>query len=450
MTDISPDPLSPRPASPLIRLRTLILLRWWAIVGQASALIIADRVYRLDLELGLCFLVIGVSVVSNLVAGFVFSETKRLSEDDTLLVVLFDMLQLALLLYLTGGMNNPFSILIVGPVTVSASALSGRATLFLGVTAIIIVTLLMQFHLPLRTEGGVVLMVPDVFRFGNWVAIVIAVVFLGVYSRRIVQEMRAMSDALQATQMALAREQKLTDLGGVVAAAAHELGTPLATIKLTSAELAEELEDRPELREDALLIRAQADRCRDILRSMGRAGKDDLHLRRAPLTALVEEAAEPHVGRGKDIRFDHGGATDPMTQPTVLRRPEIIHGLRNLVQNAVDFARETVAIETRWTEDRITLRIMDDGRGFPPDMIGRIGEPFIRRRATAPDPRRPGYEGMGLGLFIAKTLLERSGADLTFANGAETVGALVEVSWPRAVLEVSAPPGLGENRPIAD
>jgi two-component system sensor histidine kinase RegB len=364
--------------------------------------------------------------------------------------VLFDMLQLALLLYLTGGMNNPFSILIVGPVTVSASALSGRATLFLGVTAIIIVTLLMQFYLPLRTDEGFVLMVPDVFRFGNWVAIVIAVVFLGVYSRRVVQEMRAMSDALQATQMALAREQKLTDLGGVVAAAAHELGTPLATIKLTSAELAGELEDRPDLREDALLIRAQADRCRDILRSMGRAGKDDLHLRRAPLTALVEEAAEPHIGRGKTIRFDHGGPADPMTQPTVLRRPEIIHGLRNLVQNAVDFARETVAIETRWTEERITLRIIDDGRGFPPDMIGRIGEPFIRRRATAPDPRRPGYEGMGLGLFIAKTLLERSGADLTFANGASAVGALVEVSWPRAVLEASIPPGLGENRPIAD
>jgi two-component system sensor histidine kinase RegB len=214
--------------------------------------------------------------------------------------------------------------------------------------------------------------------------------------------------------------------------------------------LAEELEDRPDLREDALLIRAQADRCRDILRSMGRAGKDDLHLRRAPLTALVEEAAEPHIGRGKTIRFDHGGPADPMTQPTVLRRPEIIHGLRNLVQNAVDFARETVAIETRWTEERITLRIIDDGRGFPPDMIGRIGEPFIRRRATAPDPRRPGYEGMGLGLFIAKTLLERSGADLTFANGASAVGALVEVSWPRAVLEASIPPGLGENRPIAD
>ncbi len=459
MTDTASGLFKARNRGNWIRLRTLVLLRWWAIVGQASALIIADRVYHLDLEMGLCFLVIGVSVASNLVAAFVFAENKRLSEQDTFLVVLFDMLQLGLLLYLTGGMHNPFTILIVGPVTVSASALSGRSTAFLGMMAIVIVTLLMQFYLPLRTEDGFVLRVPDVFRFGSWVAIVIAVLFLGVYSRWIVQEMRAMSDALQATQMALAREQKLTDLGGVVAAAAHELGTPLATIKLTSAELAEELEDHPELRDDALLIREQADRCRDILRSMGRAGKDDLHLRRAPLTALVEEAAEPHVDRGKHIHFDHAaGGADLLDQPTVLRRPEVIHGLRNLIQNAVDFARANVWVESRWGDNTITLRIMDDGRGYPADMLGRIGDPFIRRRAPVTDPRRPEYEGMGLGLFIAKTLLERSGADLTFANGADTTGAealdaarcgaLVEVTWPRKAFEVPDTAALGENQPI--
>ncbi|MEI4233453.1 sensor histidine kinase RegB [Roseovarius sp. D22-M7] len=434
-----------------IRLRTLVLLRWWAIIGQASALMVADRVYGLDLEMGLCFLVIGVSVTSNIAAGFIFAENKRLSEQDTFLVVLFDMLQLGLLLYLTGGLNNPFSILIVGPVTVSASALSGRSTAFLGVMAIVMVTLMMQFYLPLRTEDGRVLQVPDVFRFGTWVAIVIAVSFLGVYARWIVQEMRAMSDALQATQMALAREQKLTDLGGVVAAAAHELGSPLATIKLTSAELAEDLDDRPDLRDDALLIREQADRCRDILNSMGRAGKDDLHLRRTPLDALLHEAAEPHVDRGKHIRFEHAdGGADSGAHPTVLRRPEIIHGLRNLIQNAVDFACETVWIESRWTERAIILRIMDDGHGFPSDMLGRIGDPFIRRRAPAADPRRPDYEGMGLGLFIAKALLERSGADLTFANGADSVrtGAVVEVVWPRSALEVQGGPALGENQPF--
>ncbi|MDM8165958.1 sensor histidine kinase RegB [Roseovarius sp.] len=444
-----------------IRLRTLVLLRWWAIMGQISALIVAQRLYNLELEIGLCYLAIGASVISNLVAGFVFPENKRLTESQTLLVVLFDMLQLALMLYLTGGLHNPFSILIVGPVTVSASALSSRSTIFLGVMSILIVSLLIPFHLPLRTADGFFLRVPQIFLFGNWFAIVIAVIFLGVYSRWIVSEMRAMAEALQATQMALAREQKLTDLGGVVAAAAHELGTPLATIKLASSELAEELADTPDLRDDALLIREQADRCRDILRSMGRAGKDDLHLRRAPLSAVVEEAADPHIDRGKSIHFEHAPAEGSRAlQPEILRRPEVIHGLRNLVQNAVDFARADVWVESRWSDDEITVRIMDDGRGYPPHLLGRIGDPLMRRRGGGRDPRRPEYEGMGLGLFIAKTLLERSGADLSFANGTESfrhrldraqrTGAVVEVRWPRAAIASGTGPGmpLGENQPI--
>ncbi|WP_371224836.1 sensor histidine kinase RegB [Roseovarius sp. 2305UL8-3] len=445
-----------------IRLRTLILLRWWAIIGQISALVIAQRLYDLTLDVGLCYLVIGVSVITNLVASFIYPENKRLTERETLMIVLYDMLQLGLMLYLTGGMNNPFSVLIVGPVIVSASAVSPRSTLLLGLITIAIATALTQYYMPLRTAEGFILRVPTVFLFGNWVAIVIAVIFLGVYSRWIVTEINAMSNALQATQMALAREQKLTDLGGVVAAAAHELGTPLATIKLTSSELAEELEDHEDLREDALLIREQADRCRDILQSMGRAGKDDLHMREVPLTALIEEAADPHLERGKTIHFDHGVESGSLqSQPSVLRQAEVIHGLRNLIQNAVDFSDKNVWVESTWDADTIDVRIMDDGLGYPANLLGRIGEPFVRRRGHYNDPRRPEYEGMGLGLFIAKTLLERSGAELSFANGSdsfatitshsERTGAFVEVTWPRAVLENTdhtARRALGENRQI--
>ena len=461
MTDVTTGRSAARKGN-WIRLRTLVLLRWWAIIGQVSALVVAQRVYDLDLAMGLCYLVVGVAVISNLVAAFIFPETKRLSERGTFMVVLFDMLQLGLLLYLTGGLHNPFSILIVGPVTVSASAISSRSTTVLGLVAIIVVSALSVFHLPLRTEQGMILRMPEIFLFGNWLAIVIAVVFLGVYSRWIVTEMNAMSEALQATQMALAREQKLTDLGGVVAAAAHELGSPLATIKLTSSELAEDLSDRPELRDDAVLIREQADRCRDILRSMGRAGKDDTHLHRVPLSAVVEEAADPHGDRGKDVRFTHAAMEGSTAgQPTIPRRPEIIHGLRNLVQNAVDFARSRVWIESSWSDQAVSIRITDDGHGYPPQVLGRIGDPFMRRRAATAEAR-PEYEGMGLGLFIAKTLLERTGADLSFANGEETArtqrhrtqrtGAIVEVTWPRTTLETDAGPGrpaVEENRPVA-
>lgn len=446
-----------------VRLRTIMLLRWAAIAGQLAALFVANQAYQLDLEYALCLLVVGVSVIGNLIATFVFPENKRLSETENLLMVVFDLLQLTLLLYLTGGLNNPFSVLILGPVIISANVLSVRSALIIGVLAIVSATLLTNFYLPLRTQTGAVLGVPDIFIFGNWVSIVIAVVFLSIYARRVTVEMHTMSDALQATQMALSREQKLTDLGGVVAAAAHELGTPLATIKLASAELIGELSDRPDLAEDARLIRDQADRCRDILRSMGQAGKDDLHMRTAPLTAVIRDAAEPHVARGKIIHFDDGLLPeDRPDQPHIQRRPEIIHGIRNLVQNGVDFAHSTVWVESDWDADTITLRIMDDGRGYPPHLLGRIGDPFMRRRrGPADNAQRPEYEGMGLGVFIAKTLLERTGAELSFANGRdpfltqgenpERCGAIVEVVWPRAKIEATDQdrPKTAQNQPLA-
>jgi two-component system, sensor histidine kinase RegB len=447
MTDMELGVLKGRERGNWVRLRTIILLRWGAVCGQLIALFVAQQAYNLQIQMGLCLLVVSVSVMGNLIAMFIFPENKRLSETENLLMVLFDLLQLALLLYLTGGLHNPFYILILGPVTVSALVLTLRSTVFLGITAILAVTLLAEFHLPLLTEQGFLLRVPDIFVFGNWVAITIAVVFLSIYSRRVTQEMHSMSDALQATQMALAREQKLTDLGGVVAAAAHELGTPLATIKLTSAELIEELDAFPELQEDAKLIRDQANRCRDILQSMGRAGKDDLMLRQAPLGTVIREAAAPHLNRGKEIHFKDGQSVeDGQNQPLVLRRPDLVHGLRNLLQNGVDFARANVWVETTWNDDTVSVRIMDDGMGYPANIMGRIGDPFMRLRRSGQDrAQRPGYEGMGLGLFIAKTLLERSGAELSFANGRDPYlatteqpqkcGAIVEVVWPRAKID---------------
>ena len=460
MSDFSANLFSEESRGNWIRLRTIIMVRWIAVAGQILTLIAAHMLFSLDLEYDLCFLVVGASIVVNLVAMFVFPENKLLSERENLSMILFDLLQLGLLLFLTGGLSNPFSILVLGPVTISASVLSIRSTVIMATIAIVVVTTLLPLHMPLRTLDGTDLIKPDLFLFGTWAAIVIAVLFSSLYSRRVVSEMASMSEALAATQMALAREQKLTDLGGVVAAAAHELGTPLATIKLASSELLDELSDQPDLAEDAALIRDQANRCREILHSMGRAGKDDLHIHTAPLSAVLEEAAEPHTDRGKQVHFETAADQDLSdTPPEIQRRPEIIHGLRNLIQNAVDFAQENVWVESSWTDDRITLRIMDDGRGFPAHLIGRIGDPFVSSRRSERDRKqRPGYEGMGLGLFIAKTLLERSGAELSFANGAAAriasdqsahpTGAIVEVSWPRVRIGAPSAPNkgaLGEN-----
>lgn len=443
-----------------VRLRTLILLRWMAAAGQLIALFVAWHSYDIRLPLGLSVAVVGAAVVFNLVASFYHPRSKRLGEGETLLALMFDTLQLSLLLFLTGGLNNPFALLILAPATIAATALHTRATVFIALVTIALVTLLSRYNLPLLHADGVEIEVPWIFGFGFWLALVIGVVFLGVYARRVASEVQSMGRALLATQMALAREQKLTDLGGVVAAAAHELGTPLATIKLVSTEMISELGDRPELKEDAALIRQQADRCKDILQSMGRAGKDDLHLRRAPLSAVVREAAEPHTERGKILHITpEVGSPEFRAQPVIQRRPEIIHGLRNLIQNAVDFSRGEIWIDLLWTGRHITVRITDDGAGFPPHLIGRIGDPFMRRRREDDREARPGYDGMGLGLFIAKTLLERTGAVLRFSNGADPFlaederparsGAVVEVVWPRAQVEAPPVESLGENPRIA-
>ena len=462
MTDASPSLFSADQTGRRVRLRTLTVLRWAAVAGQIVAIAVSERLFGMQIELGLCAIAIGASIIANVVFHFVFPENKRLNEREATLMLAFDTVQLGFLLGVTGGLNNPFAMLIVAPVTVAATALSLGATVVIGQTAVALVTIMAWFHVPILMPSGEVFDLPDIFALGHWVAIVTAILFVGVYTRTVSAEIQSMSQGLLATQMALAREQKLTDLGGVVAAAAHELGTPLATIKLVSAEMIGELEEGTELREDAELIRDQADRCRDILHSMGRMGKDDLHLRQALLSAVIEEAAEPHRDRGKEIVVAQcQGDTLPEEHTIVLRRPELIHGLRNLIQNAVDFAATTVWVEPCWTDRTISVRIIDDGTGYPPHLLGRIGDPFLRRGPRQErDSRRPEYEGMGLGLFIAKTLLERTGAELSFANGTapytgkphpgEPLGAIVEVRWkrgdPGAGIEAAdRTPALGKN-----
>ncbi|MEM9792627.1 MAG: ActS/PrrB/RegB family redox-sensitive histidine kinase [Pseudomonadota bacterium] len=445
-----------------VRLRTLIYLRWLAVLGQTTAIILATQYLDIQLRLDLCILLIGLSASFNVAATLIHPENKRLTQRDATLTLLFDITQLSALLYLTGGLTNPFAALILAQTIIAATVLTAGATILLGSVSLILIGTLSIYYIPLRTNAGTMLEMPQILITGSWAALSISIIFLGVYARRVSTETFLMSEALTATQLALEREQKLTALGGVVAAAAHELGTPLATIMLASTELADELEDRPELRDDLTLIREQTARCRDILAQMGRSGKDDVHMRYAPFSTVITEAAQPHRDRGKTVILRVRGVETkigPPDQPLISRRSEVIHGVRNLIQNAVDFAVSTVWVDLDWTDERLQLRVGDDGRGYPSELLGRIGDPFLRRRAAAMgfDSDRPNYVGMGLGLFISKTLLERTGARLTFANGlrgrgvraaAAPSGAIVEVVWARSDIEV--PPtvtrgALGEN-----
>jgi two-component system sensor histidine kinase RegB len=429
-----------------VRLRTLMALRWMAIAGQVVAVLLAVLVFDLKIPVGLCFIAIAASAVFNLLSSFILPANKRLTERQTLLSLLFDVCQLAYLLFLAGGLTNPFALLMLVPVTLSASALTLGSTVIISALAIGLATVLAVISVPLQTQGGDLLTVPPLLQFGTWLALMIGVVMLAGFARRVSTEAFSMSEALSAAQTAMEREYSLTRLGGVVAAAAHEMGTPLATIKLVTAELAEELRDKPVYYEDLMLIDEQATRLKAILRDMGRTGKDDLQSKTIPFTTLVEQAAEPHMDRGKGIEFytrGRDGSQNTGSVPFVEREPEILHGLRNLVQNAVDFAQERVWIETLWDDTRLRVIISDDGEGYPVDLLSRLGDPFIGKRSgrTTSQSQRPNYEGMGLGLFIAKTLLERRGAEIIFANGGKGSntlgGAVVTVIFDRQKAEVA-------------
>ncbi len=460
-----------------VRLRTLVILRWMAIAGQVAAVLVASYGMGFDLPLAWCALLISASACANVVAHLVYPAEKRLSERGTLVSLFFDLVQLVTLLMLTGGLNNPFAVLIIAPVTISATALRLQSTLWLGVAAIVAVALLSTIHLPLVDATGRALEAPALYRTGMAAALAVAVAFLALYVRRVSVEGYAMSQALTATQIALAREQRLAAIGGIAAATAHELGTPLATIKLVAGELARELDDRPDLAEDMALIKGEADRCGEIMADLGRGARDDSQIRTAPVSAVIEEAAAPHRDRGKRIvvRVD-GAAPDEAdeTQPMLRRSPELVHGLRNLIQNAVDFAASTVWIDvdTGGGEADAELRIAvgDDGPGFAPDVLPRLGEPYVstRRRDARRPPGASEYEGMGLGLFIARTLLERTGARISFANGSDArqrrlrdpgtpaefarpPGAIIEMVWPASLLvtpKEEARRALGRNQPF--
>ena len=445
MSQINTRYIDQKARSNWMKLRTLTLVRWYAIAGQVISVMVAQNLFGLQFSLLACLIVIGFSALVNVLSHIFFPAQRRLSETETLFTLSFDIVTLCLLFSLTGGLSNPFLLLVLAPITISANVLPDRSNFILCTIAIGLITAVSWFYVPLKTAGGTLLEAPPIFTFGYYVAVVTGITFVALYTRRVTAEMNSMSEALLATQMALAREQKLTDLGGVVAATAHELGTPLATVKLVSAEMMEELEKTTELYQDAKLIHEQASRCHDILKSMGRAGKDDQHLKYAPWLALLHEAAVPHLERGKEVHFIGPDARNaPPDHPEVERTPEMIHGLRNLIQNAVDFAHSTITVTYGWDDDQLFARISDDGPGFPPQIIDKIGEPFVKRRRD----KRKGYDGMGLGLFIAKTLLRRCGAQIKFSNSESDSGAVVFVTWPKAKAQ-NMSKRLGDNPQIA-
>ncbi len=411
-----------------LRLNTLVRLRWLAIVGQSATVLLVAYPLDFPLPVSLCFALIACSAWLNLVLTFRYPAAHRLNPTAAFGILTFDALQLAGLLYMTGGLTNPFSILMTVPVVISATSLSVRMTALLGLLVMAAATLLMFFHLPLPWFPGQSLPMPFIYVAGGWVALFSSIAFTAIYAFRVAEEARLLANALAATELVLQREQHLSALDGLAAAAAHELGTPLATITLVAREMEKSLGSDPKHGEDVRLLRSQTERCREILKRLtSLSSEGEPHLARLPLTSLVEEIVAPHRDFGIAIKLEPGERLG--AEPVGQRSPGVIYGLGNLVENAVDFARKQVTMRWRWNEQTVAFTIMDDGPGFPAEIIDRIGEPYMSTRQG----NEPGG-GLGLGLFIAKTLLERSGATLHFSNSAGIgEGAIVQVVWPRSL-----------------
>jgi len=427
-------PLHPRRN---VRLDTLVRLRWLAAIGQTVAVLVVHYVFDFNLPLTACLLVIACSAALNLVLRLRFRPIQRLEPDRAAWLLAFDIIQLALLLFLTGGVENPFVFLFLGPVLISATALPPRMTLMLGALAALCATALVFFHLPLPWVSDEPLELPPIYLLGVWFSLLVALGVIGAYSWQIAEEARLLTDALAATELVLAREQHLSQLDGLAAAAAHELGTPLSTIAVVVRELERALEPTSPHSEDVKLLREQAQRCREILAKLTQLSASSEPFDRSKLSALIEEVVAPHRNFG--VAIDVALPADRAAEPVGEHNPAIIYGLGNLVENAVDFARERVDVAARWSDGEVVIAIADDGPGFAPEILDRIGEPYLTSRG-----RPPGGEGeisgLGLGVFIAKTLLERTGAALTFANrAAPEHGASVRVRWRREDYERPGP-----------
>jgi two-component system sensor histidine kinase RegB len=415
-----------------VRVDTLVRLRWIAVIGQTIAVLVVHFALDFSLPLYACLAVIALAAWLNIALRVRFSVTQRLPPDRAAWLFAFDIAEIGVLIFLTGGLQNPFSFLLLGPVLLSATSLPPRMIVILALFAAFCTSTLAFYYYPLPWDADEKPMqLPAVYIAGVWLATLLSLGFIGVHAWQLTEEARQLSDALAATELVLAREQHLTQLDGLAAAAAHELGTPLATITVIATELERAVDKGSPLTEDIVLLREQAQRCRQILGKLTELSADTQPFDRTPLSALLEEAVAPHRNFGVAINVTLVPHDAP--EPVGGRNPAILYGLGNLVENAVDFARGQVDVKAEWTADSVTVTIVDDGPGFAPEIMDRIGDPYVTSRRQR---RMNVGGGLGLGFFIAKTLLERSGATLEFANRAEPErGAVVGVRWRRGDFE---------------
>jgi len=421
------------------RLRTFITLRWFAVIGQTFAILLVTFGFNFTLNLPVCLAIIAASAWLNVGLSFLFTTQRLAKEGEAFAQLAFDTVQLAALLAATGGLSQPFLFFLIAPVAIGATSLRPLYAISLAVLAVSLAAAMPLFSMPLPWTDGYTLTLPPLLQWGHFSAMAVGIAFFTFSAIRVNRDEARLVRALDAAQVVMAREQRLSALGAMAAMTAHELGTPLATIHLVAREMANELGPDNPLHEDASLLAEQAERCRGIIAQLAqeRDAGDIVHAR-MPLSSLVEEAAAPHKGLGVTVdvrtsRIDDG--EDKL--PTLKRSPEILHALGAFIENAVSFADSEVQIRATWSASEYIITIRDDGPGFSADVLPHLGEPYVSERGED----QLGGGDMGLGFFIAKTLVERTGGRIASKNRpAPAKGAIVQATWPRVALEPEPEP----------
>ncbi len=403
--------------------KTLVFLRWIAIFGQLFSVNLVFFLLDLNFPVLLCHIVIMVGLISNIYLQFGIKATllKDLYSSSFLM---YDIIQLSVLLFLTGGIFNPFAILLIVPTIVSSTFLSMGSTIILGSLTIFLLFVLTFFNLPLPGMEEYILSFPNYYVTGILISLIIGLIFLSYFGIRFAGETKKRSDALNKLQQILAKEYELESLGGQAAAAAHSLGTPLATISVVSKELRKEVGDNSKLTKDIDLLISQTKRCSEILKNISQKKIiNDEFLSSMSFEDLLEDTIKSFKESSeKNIELN---TERDVNKIDIKKNPELVYGLRNFIGNAVKFSKENVLISI--VSDNINLYILieDDGPGFPEDIIKALGEPYIKSKSKL----YKNNAGLGLGTFLGKTLLERQSATISFENGGSLNGAKVKIKW---------------------
>ena len=416
-----------------LRLRTLNLTRWIAILGQYIAVATAFFWLEINFNIYLASVCILISIILNIIVSIKFLPIRTLNSNETLFYLIFDSIQLVALLYITGGLTNPFCILIIAPFIISATYLDLFRTIIIGIVSILSLSLLAFFYQPISS---------NIFEFSSsdfssfqifsiWLSLIVSLAFIGIYCFRVANESRKVEKALNETQIALSDEEKISDMMSLTAAAVHELGTPLSTISVIIKEIVNELDASEKNYDDILLIQSQIKRCSEILNRLrqGDISNDNSpFINELDFPRLINEIVKDYELEEIKLNFE---IDDYFKNSNfiILRKPEIVHSLSNIIENAYQYAKHSVTIKLIMKEENVILEIINDGEGFPANILPILGEPYVKKNEK-------NHKGIGLGLFIAKNLINKTVGKIEFRN-IENTGACVKIIWKKDNLMIS-------------